>query len=143
MKDVLAWTGENLIALGALVIAAWTWIDTRRRLRHAEIAFTVERDQTDRIQDDARFLVWNAGTRAVYHLSVDSDSVREWSMPWNITGGRYDPNEAGWFTIVPNPGGRLPDTIRLRYQRRFGGREYSYVARMPPTDGPGHAAGER
>lgn len=115
------------IALAAVLVAALSWLDSRRRITKASVRFTIEPDNPNELW----FTLRNSGTRDLFDVRIDAASVLRHSVEFAHWREFLDVDQGAQFKIHPDSSGQFPDTIRVLYRLYPFGRTRPLNVRFP------------
>lgn len=131
MENFWNWTGENWIALAAVVIAAAAFIDARvaRHQRRTE-----KRNRSIRYEGETGTVF---GTNVTFNLRlvgedspsdpmIDFESVAEWEVSGSMDGTAL-PGDVGGTLKVNGKAGKLPETVTVTWNHPFPGRRVVHL----------------
>lgn len=105
MTDETGMGASEWIALGALGIAALSWVDSVRRINASAIKFQIEYGDSK-----GWYRLRNIGTRSAGFTQIDPASVQSFELGLIAFSSKMRPGESFSFQLTSSTG-KLPDTI--------------------------------
>lgn len=101
---------SDLISLAAVAVAVLSWLDSRRRINDAAVAFRVEIDP----HLTGWYHIRNVGSRSAGYAKLDLDSLKGFEVEGFTSRPSMEPGTS--INVgIRNSRNSLPDTVRIVY----------------------------
>lgn len=120
---------SDWVAIGALIVAALGWWDSRRRIADEAVKLVA----TASADWQGEYILHNHGRKKMFFPKIDPEAMKGHRIDDDLSGFQVEPEQPMKFRLSRNQFGRYPDTVTVAYQLSGTGRTHRKHVSLPPV----------